>query len=250
MYFVVLLKNLAMKILNLLAFVVMIVMNFLANALPLNERTTGEISARYDNLFTPAGFTFSIWSVIYLLVLIFIILQFRSEYKNIVSDIGWAFVLSSVFNALWIVAWHYDRLPVSLVLMLLLLGSLLYINMQFTRETPAIFRAAFGIYLGWICIATIANITVLLVAFNWGGWAIADKVWAIIAIGAGVIITSWALVRLDNPFLALAVIWAFIGIIAKRHADYPSIAIAAAVGIAIMAIVMIMAYRQVFPQQA
>lgn len=232
-----------LKILNLAAFILVIVMNYLANALPINGKTTGELSAEYPNLFVPAGITFSIWGIIYLLLAVFIIMQFMDTNKELVSAIGWAFLLSSIFNALWIVAWHYQKLSLSLFIMLGLLASLIYINYQLKGFPSGLIKATFGIYLGWICIATIANVTALLVSYNWGGWGISEEAWAIILIGAGTIISAIAVLRLNNPFLALAVIWAFVGIIIKRQADFVSIVIAAALGALIMLVVMIIGFR-------
>ena len=232
-----------LKILNLLAFILVIVMNYLANALPINGKTTGELSAEYPNLFVPAGITFSIWGIIYLLLAVFIVMQFMDVNKDLVSAIGWAFVLSSIFNAAWIVAWHYQKLPLSLLIMLGLLASLIYINYQLQGFPSGLIKATFGIYLGWICIATIANVTALLVSYNWGGWGISEEAWAIILIAAGTLISAIALLRLNNPFLALAVIWAFAGIIIKRQVDFVSILITAALGALIMLIVMIIGFR-------
>ncbi len=237
-----------LKIINLVMFVLMILMNYLANALPLNGKTTGELSAQYPNLFVPAGVTFSIWGVIYLLLLIFVILQFNTSNRQVVMDIGWAFAISSLLNAAWIVAWHYEKLPLSLIIMLGLLISLVFINFQLRGPAPVFFRIAFGVYLGWICIATIANVTALLVAYQWGAWGISHQAWAIIMIGAGTIITALALVRLNNPYVALAVIWAFIGIIIKQQGKVPAIVAVAAAGITIMAIVMIWSFLKTRPQ--
>jgi hypothetical protein len=235
-----------LKTFNLLAFVLVLVMNYLANALPINGKTTGELSAEYPNLFVPAGITFSIWGIIYLLVAVFIVMQFMEANKELVSAIGWAFVISCIFNALWIFAWHYQRLPLSLLIMLGLLASLIYINYQLRVFPAGIVKATFGIYLGWICIATIANVTALLVNYNWAGWGISEEAWAIIMIAAGTIISAIALLRLNNPFLALAVIWAFVGIIIKRQSDFTSIVIAAALGALTMLIVMIFGFRYLF----
>ncbi len=237
-----------LKMINLVMFVLMILMNYLANALPLNGKTTGELSAQYPNLFVPAGVTFSIWGVIYLLLLVFVILQFNSSNRQVVMNIGWAFAISSLFNAAWIAAWHYEKLPLSLIIMLGLLLSLVFINFQLRGSAPVFFRIAFGIYLGWISIATIANVTALLVAYQWGGWGISPQTWAIILIGAGTLITAWALIRLNNPYIALAVIWAFVGIILRQQGKFPAIVAAAAAGIAIMAIVMIWGFLKARPQ--
>src|SRR5665647_795485 len=108
-----------MRYINILFFAVMIVMNYLANALPLNGKTTGELSDAFPNLFVPAGLTFSIWGVIYLLLLVFCVTQFTSSNQAVISRIGWVFAVTCFFNALWIVAWHYGRLPLSLILSLI-----------------------------------------------------------------------------------------------------------------------------------
>lgn len=231
-----------MKYLNLLLFAGMVVMNYLANALPLNGKTTGALSDAYPNLFVPAGVTFSIWGVIYILLVTFCVIQFTTSHQAVISRIGWLFGLSCIFNGLWIVAWHYERLPLSLILMLGLLVSLIWINI-FIRDLPAGFiKAAFGIYLGWICIATIANVTALLVNFGWGGLGISEETWTIIMIAAGTLIVSLTVWRLDNPFIGLSVVWAFAGIMIKRQADYRVILVTAAIAAAIVAAVLVVIF--------
>ena len=230
------------KYLNVLFFAIMIVMNYLANALPLNNKTTGELSDSFPNLFVPAGITFSIWGIIYILLLVYTIVQFTSADKTIINNIGWLFAISCIFNALWIVAWHYGKLPMSLIIMSGLLISLIYINMSVSHLPTGIIKAAFGVYLGWICIATIANVTALLVSYNWNGFGISHEVWTIIMIAAGTLIAVSALYRLNNPFIGLAVIWAFAGIILKRNDDFRSIVIAASIGIAVTAIVTLLIF--------
>jgi tryptophan-rich sensory protein len=231
-----------LKYLNLVFFGVMILMNALANALPLNNKTTGELSDSLPNLFVPAGLTFSIWGVIYLLVALFCIIQFRAANDTTVENIGWLFSVSCLLNATWIVAWHYQRLPLSLMIMLLLLTTLIYINMLIRDIQPGIIKAAFGIYLGWICIATIANITAVLVSHGWNGFGISETAWTIIMIAAGVLIVSFTLLRLDNPFIGLSVVWAVIGIYLKRQDDYRAIAITAIVALSIVTIVTILGF--------
>ena len=231
-----------LKYLNLVFFGVMILMNALANALPLNNKTTGELSDSLPNLFVPAGLTFSIWGVIYLLVALFCIIQFRAANEAAVENIGWLFSVSCLLNASWIVAWHYQRLPLSLMIMLLLLTTLIYINMLIRDIQPGIIKAAFGIYLGWICIATIANVTAVLVSYGWNGFGISEVAWTIIMIAAGVLIVSVTLLRLDNPFIGLSVVWAFLGIWLKRQDDYKAIAITAIAALSIVTIVTILGF--------
>lgn len=225
-----------MKYINLLFFLVMVIMNYLANAIPINGNTTGSLSAQYPNLFVPAGVTFSIWGVIYLLLAVFVIVQLRAQNQVLTEAVGWAFAVSCILNSLWILAWHYEKLPLSMIIMAGLLISLVYINIRLTALPFGITRAAFGIYLGWICIATIANATALLVNYNWGGWGISDQAWAIIMIAAGLVITAITLYKVNNPFLGLAVIWAFIGIYINRQDDYQGIAVSAIVAAVIMAV--------------
>src|SRR5512133_3141843 len=173
------------KYLNLLLFAGMIVMNYLANALPLNNKTTGELSDMYPNLFVPAGLTFSIWGVIYLLLVGYCIIQFSGSNQIAIGSIGWLFAVTCILNASWIVAWHYQKLPLSLIIMVCLLNYLILINIRLTAVAQGLMKAAFGIYLGWICIATIANVTALLVNYNWNGFGLSDVTWTITMISAG-----------------------------------------------------------------
>jgi hypothetical protein len=231
-----------MKYLNLIFFAAMVVMNYLANALPLNGKTTGSISDAYPNLFVPAGITFSIWGVIYILLMVFCVIQFTTPHQAAIRSIGWLFGFSCIFNALWIVAWHYERLPLSLIVMAGLLISLIWINI-FIREIPSgLIKAAFGIYLGWICIATIANVTALLVNYGWSGSGMPEAIWAVLMIAVGTILVILAIWRLDNPYIGLSVVWAFIGIMIKRQSDVRSVFIAATVAMILVALVLVLTF--------
>lgn len=231
-----------MKYLNLFLFAAVIVMNYLANALPLNGKTTGEISDGLPNLFVPAGVTFSIWGVIYIMLIIFCVLQFTTPQQSVISQIGWLFGLTCIFNALWIVAWHYDRLPMSLILMAGLLVSLIWINL-FIRDMPfGMFKATFGIYLGWICIAAIANVTALLVSRGWNGSGISEQVWAMIMIITGAALVAVTVWRLNNPYIGLSVVWAFAGIMIKRQADNRAVFITAALSLVLVAVILLVIF--------
>jgi hypothetical protein len=228
-----------LKYINILLFTGMLVMNYLANALPLNHKTTGELSDSFPNLFVPAGFTFSIWGIIYLMLVIYCVIQFTGSDKAVISDISWLFGISCILNAFWIVFWHYGKLPSSLIVMLGLLISLIYINISI-RDLPfGIIKASFGIYLGWICIATIANVTALLVNYNWNGFNISRETWTIIMIFTGALIVALTIFRLKNPFTGLSVIWAFIGIAIKRQDDYKSIFISAIIALSLITLITI-----------
>jgi len=234
------------RYLNVLLFTGMIVMNYLANALPLNNKTTGQLSDQYSNLFVPAGITFSIWGVIYLLLAVYCILQFSAHMKPVAENIGWLFALSCIMNSLWIFAWHYEKLPLSLFIMIVLLVSLIQINIAITDLKPGFIKAVFGVYLGWICIATIANVTALLVNYNWNGFGISQETWSVIMIIAGAIITTLTIIKLKNPYTGLAVMWAFTGIIIKQYGDHRMIVVTAIIGIVVSAIFSVTVLIQQF----
>lgn len=220
-------------IMNILLFTAMIVINGLANALPINGFTTGELSDLYPNLFVPAGVTFSIWGIIYLLLLIFIITQVTASLnkkasKYLLSPLAsWAFALTCVFNSLWIIAWHYRLVLLSVIIMLLLLLTLIYIVKRMERERIQDFwsrfaiKLPFSVYLGWISVATIANITALLVQWNWSGFGLSESTWTIIMLGIGTFLSASMMYKRSDIFYAFVVIWAFYGIIIKREASYP-----------------------------
>ena len=227
------------RYINIMLVAGMLVMNYLANALPLNNKTTGELSDSFPNLFVPAGITFSIWGVIYLLLIVYCVVQFTGSGKEVMLEISWMFGISCILNALWIICWHYGKLPLSLIVMLGLLVTLILINISI-RELPfGIIKATFGIYLGWICIATIANVTALLVNLNWNGFNIPQETWTIIMIFIGTLLVTLTIYGQKNPFIGLAVIWAFIGIAIKRQDDYKSIFISAIIALCLVSIVTV-----------
>lgn len=225
------------KFLNLFFFALMILMNYLANAIPLNNVTTGQLSDSYPNLFVPSGITFSIWGIIYLLLLIFCVVQFTATGmgQQAIAEISWMFALSCILNALWIVCWHYRQVSVSVIVMAGILVTLIFINISLRSLPQGLIKAAFGIYLGWICIATIANVTALLVNAGWSGFGIGEQAWTIVMIFTGALIVSVTILRLNNPFIGFSVIWAFIGIALKRQDDYRSIFLTAIAAMVIVA---------------
>ena len=221
------------KILNLAGLVAVIYVNYLANALPINGKTTGALSDQYANLFVPAGLTFAIWGLIYLLLIVFVIIQFLPQFQSSVTT-NYLFVLTCVFNISWIVAWHYEKMALSLVIMLSLLVTLTLMNLSLSQEKQQLYRLIFGVYLGWILIATVANATAGLVSIQWNGFGISQVTWTLTLIGVGALIAGFAMFRLNNPYLAISVAWAFLGIVIKRSADQPTIVLGAKVGMALV----------------
>ncbi|MGM0436962.1 MAG: hypothetical protein ACQEQD_01695 [Bacillota bacterium] len=238
------------QIANIVGFIGVITANFLANYLPLNGYNTGELSDMYPNLFVPAGLTFSIWGVIYLFLLGFIIYQSKglinklNKTPNFIPKIGWLFFISSLANIGWIFAWHHLMVFLSLIFMIILLISLIGIYLRlnigrnnFTKAKKIFVNIPFSLYLGWITIATIANVTAWLVSINWSGWGLSEVTWTIIILIVGIIITILNTLNRADSIYALVVIWAYLGIILKRYQAEPryvSIILTAAIGILII----------------
>ncbi len=223
-----------LSILNLLGFLGTVIVNGLANALPINNITTGELSDQYPNLFVPAGLTFSIWGLIYILLAIFVIYQLTivirkgNQKSSFIERIGLLFFGSSVANIGWIFAWHYEIVPLSLFLMLLLLGCLIAIYMRLNigkigesappKTEKYLVHLPFSVYLGWITIATIANVTALLVDVNWNTFGLGEQFWAVAVIVVGIAIALSILFTRKDIFYCLVVDWALLGILIKRLA--------------------------------
>ena len=232
-------KNTFIKILTLGTYVAMIAVNFLANSLPINNRSTGDISDAYPNLFAPAGFAFSIWGLIYVLLFGYVLYQFLKKDEKIeelFKKINPLFIATSLANISWIFAWHYDFIGLSVIIMAALLFLLIRIadslrNEKLIAWEKWFIRAPFSVYFGWITVATIANITVFLVSIGWNGFGIADFVWtsSILLIGAPIGILRMQ--KDKNIAYGLVLIWAYSGILIKHlstsgfNGQYPSIII-------------------------
>jgi len=226
-------KNLrVLALLNTLGLIITLTLNGLANALPINGNTTGELSDMYPNLFVPAGFTFSIWGVIYLFLLFFVGYQlFQAFSKNqrndtFINEIGGLFFLNCLANASWIVAWHYEYIFLSLLIMFCILATLILIynklKIGLTKVRTAekwFVHIPFSIYLGWITVATIANVTTLLVDLNWNGFGIAPEIWTVIVLVVGTLIGLRVLQKRGDVAYGLVILWAYFGIISKRMSE-------------------------------
>lgn len=214
-------------IFNFLFYIIVIIFNALANILPFNNVTTGELSDSYPNIFVPAGFTFAIWGLIYLLLGIFAVFQLIDSLNNknhdLIGEIGIWFIVSSIANSAWILAWHFKHIYISMFLMLVILISLIVIYLKLDigiRKMPMreklIYYIPFSIYLGWITVATIANVTALLVHINWSGWGLSDQLWTIIMVVIAILITLFFTYKKNDIYHSIVVDWALFGILMKR----------------------------------
>ncbi len=228
---------------NVVAFVVTIAVNGLAGSTTLlGGVTSAEVSDMYPTLVTPAGFTFSIWGAIYTLLLLFTVYQLlpRNRDKPFLSQIGLLFALSGACNVSWLFLWHYDLITYSLVLMLALLASLILVYRRLDIGRAAVslkervfVHLPFSVYLGWISIATIANVSVALTAVRWDGWGIPDATWAVVIICVALVLTLALLATRKDVAFSLVVVWALVGIISKQS-DFQNIVLAAEVAIAVI----------------
>ena len=221
---------------NIIALVVTIFFNVLAVTLPLAGRTTEAIADSFRVLVIPAGYVFSIWSLIYTALAVFVVYQALPSQRDNprLRRVGYLFVASCAFNVLWLFAWHNLQIGLSLVLMLALLTSLILIyerlgigkgkapgtnpsstdvsNTNMSRAEAWAVRAPFSLYLGWITVATVTNVGVFFYTLGWQGGA---RFWAAVAIFAAAGIGALLMARRRDVIFNLVLIWAFIGIAIK-----------------------------------
>lgn len=250
-------QSLWSKLLVTIIYVVMLGTNAAAVLLPLNGMTTKEVSDSYPNLFAPAGLTFAIWSVIYLLLGGFVIYQwFKPAERSILADqkngrkLRNLFIVSSILNSVWLLAWQYLYIDLSVVIMLALLIVLIYMNRMLanatlTKKDSIFLRLPFSVYFGWITIATIANITAFLVDKNSKFLQNNQVLWTVIILIMGLMIISITIIRNHDIAYGLATLWAYYGILNKHQAAdgwngaYPVIITTVSICLVILAIICI-----------
>ncbi len=213
-----------LKIGSAIMLVAVIIINALANILPINNLTTGDVSQLYPNLFTPAGITFAIWTVIYLSLAFFVIKQFFDK-RDFLKRLNVIFIISSLANIAWIFAWHYRQVILSVILMIVILVSLIMIARLITKNKLSSIKDAwiklpFGVYFGWITIATIANTTAFLVSLDWGGFGLNPVWWMIIVSVLGLVIGLVNNYLYPNIYYLLVLVWAYLGILIRHLSDF------------------------------
>ena len=227
-------KKKLLQILNIIGFIATVVVNFLAVGLPINDKTTQELSDNLPNFFVPAGITFTIWSVIYILLGIFAVYQgkdlFKSEKEDLpfLDKISYFFILSSVANVLWIFFWHYEQVLLSLIIMFVLFASLLLLYLRLgigkeevSKQEKRFIHVPISVYFGWITTATVANITAFLVSISWNGFGIAEEIWAVIVlVVVALLYVLMVLLRKDVGY-GLVGVWATLGIFIKQIFEQP-----------------------------
>ena len=235
-------KKKLLQIGNIAGFIATVVVNFLAVGLPLNNRTTQQLSDALPNLFVPAGITFSIWSVIYILLGVFAIYQAKDLFKEEKEDlsfldkISYFFILSSIANVAWIFFWHYELVAVSLIVMILLFISLLALYLRLdigksdvSKQERNFIHLPISVYFGWITTATVANVTAFLVSINWDRFGISEDLWAIVILVVVALIYVLTVITRNDIAYGLVGVWSTLGIVLKQITAAPVVGITALV---------------------
>lgn len=220
---------------NIIGVILTIIVNGLANILPIGGKYTAELSDNIPNLFVPAGITFAIWGIIYVLIILFAIFLAKDLFKKekttkpFLEKISYFFILTCLVNIIWIFLWHYEQIILSLLAMLLLFISLLLIYLRLniglekvTLKEKLFVHVPISVYLGWITVATIANVTAVLVTIGWDGFGVSEELWTIIVLIVATIITILVITKRKDFAYSAVIIWALIGIYLKRITDDPN----------------------------
>jgi len=244
-------------ILNIVALIIMIAVNIYSNVGPINNQTSADISNRYLTNFTPDNWAFSIWGIVWIGLIAFVIYQALPAQRanQSLQRLNVPFIVTCAANALWLVSFQYNQFWLSTVIMVILLGTLIVIDRQlFANSTPETqtrawrwcVRVPFGIYLGWICVATIANFALTFVSAGWKGAPLTEAAWAIILLAITAVLAVIFLFGRRNIALVAVFVWAYTAIVTKHTVDAPSVSLVAeglaivfAIGIIIQAVRML-----------
>lgn len=212
-------------ILNVLFLLAVFGVNIVANLLPFNNTTTEEVSDRFPSLMTPSGYTFMIWGLIYALLLVFSIYQLREAFRRskiegtVVEQVGPFFAISCLLNMAWVWFWHQEELLISMILIGLLLITLIIIYIRlgvgvYHPTKTVLFRVdlPFSVYLGWVSLATIANVSSYLNSGVWDGFGLPPEWWAALMVGIAGIISLIVIGKRNDVFFGMTICWAIVGI--------------------------------------
>lgn len=235
------------------AFIAVLLVNYLSNALPLNGQTPKDVSDNFPTLFTPASFTFAIWGVIYLALALFVVYQaLPAQRKNpLLASVSRIFILNCIANICWIFCWHYNLMWLSLLVMLVILITLIKIyNRLGIANSPATFAQhvflflPFSLYLGWISVATLANVSVLQVAMGWENLGLSEVNWTLLKLAIAAVVAVVMILRRGDIFFGLVIVWAANGIMSKQVETPEVFGAAGMVGATVILLVAFEAIRQ------
>lgn len=231
-------NSLLKLVLNTNSLLTALIVNFLSNRGVFNSKTIGEVSMKYNTLFTPAGYAFSIWAIIYLLLISFVVYQWyiwvKEKREEETLRMGWWFTLANIANAVWVIVWVNEYTTVSVGVMLVLLFSLIQLVRRLNLETwdaplPTIIFVWWPIciYMGWIILATVANVSAFLVSIGWEGGFLRQAGWTIVMILISTFIYALLIYKRNMREAAIAGVWGLVAIAYKQWERYPEIVLTA-----------------------
>lgn len=235
------------SIVNLIGVIAVVFFNYYFNAVGINGNTMPSLSEKYDSLFTPAGYAFSIWGIIFLALFvqaIFLIVRaFKPEKdQTSISQIGLGIFIANMLNILWVYAWLSEFTGVSVAIMVLILITLLSVVVRTNMERwDAPLKIIVFIwwpiclYSGWIAVATIANISAMLVKVGWTG-GIPETTWAVVLIVVATLLGAFMIYNRNMREFAMVIVWALIAIAVRHWGVYPLLQYAALIGSAVLII--------------
>lgn len=235
-------KNKSLAIYNLLSVVAVIYINYYSVIFGINGNTVGKLSNRYDNLFTPASFAFSIWGIIFLSLAIFSIYHiidafFLKKNEETFLKIGYRFLVANLCNCLWVVVWLYEWTGISVIVMTVILVSLLSAILHVDKKSvfgsftrSALIWFPILIYSGWINVAIVANVSAFLSKLGWEGGFLSEAQWAIALVSVATVLNLVVLFKKGYWQFALVGIWALFAIYSRHQGSFSSIATVAAAG--------------------
>jgi hypothetical protein len=221
-------RGLFLRWANIVAFIITLIVNGLSNTTLIGGRTTAEVSNNYPTLITPAGYVFAIWGIIYVLLGVYLVYQALPSQKDkpFQEQISGLFILVSVFNVIWLFFWQNELLPISVAIIFAFLASLIaiYLRLNIGRSTVSLkeklcVHVPFSVYLGWVTIATIANIAVTLVSVGWDGFGLSLQTWAILVLAVALILDLVVVATRRDIAYSLVFIWALAGIAVNQTAN-------------------------------
>jgi len=240
-------------IFNTIGYIMVIAVNTMATLGMLNGMSTGEVSEHFETLFTPAGITFSIWGIIYLTLLGFIGYQlwlaFSGKSPYLLEQFmermrGW-WLISCLANTCWLFSWQYELIPLSLLIIITLLISLLAININFNISHPKaslpekfFIHLPFSLYVGWITVATLANIGALWVYAGGNGQSVPFNLILLILCATAI---TLLVIRRNNIVIGLVALWALAGIIIKQQKSGVQGSLTISIAVIIVMVVVVIA---------
>ncbi|MGB3150045.1 MAG: tryptophan-rich sensory protein [Maribacter sp.] len=240
-----------LAVINLASVVLVIAVNYISQALRLNNTTIGEISAKYDNLFTPASYAFAIWGIIFISLLVYGIFQVRRSFfstkqNDFIQKTDYWFLLANLLNAAWVFAFVYDFTGLSVLIMLGILFSLIKIilNTNMERWDAPVTTIAFVwwpicIYSGWIAVATIANISAYLSKLGWSGGPLSETSWTMMMIGVAVLLNLFMIWKRNMREFAFVGVWALFAIYIRHKDTLENIAYSALFGCILLTVAIL-----------